>query len=215
MENKDALSFFSKLSQDKSLNEKSVKLACVSDFSDMDSAFILNYTTSNSEILDLGSGTGLIINKISNKVKSITAVEPFVRFSNFIDQTNNVNIYNETINDFFNREIDHQYDIVTLFALMHYFNEEESYSIYKECLQILKPGGVVLIKNQFGITKDVVIEGYSQEQKMNYYAYYRSYNKEVDNLKKLGYKDIDVIDIYPQSCNRWDDTHFYAIVAYK
>lgn len=66
MENKEALGFFRKMSE-RSDDPKSVKLAKASDFSQMDAAFILNYADVNSTILDLGSGTGLIVNKFMTR----------------------------------------------------------------------------------------------------------------------------------------------------
>ena len=31
----------------------------------------------------------------------------------------------------------------------------------------------------------------------------------------IGYKNIEIVDIYPPEANRWDNTHFYSIVAEK
>ena len=77
----------------------------------------------------------------------------------------------------------------------------------------MKHDGKIIIKNQFGIEQDVTVEGYSQEQKTEYYAQYRQINKEVSILSNIGYKNIEVFDIYPPECNRWQNTHFYAIVG--
>lgn len=75
--------------------------------------------------------------------------------------------------------------------------------------------GKIIIKNQFGVRDDVVVEGYSEEQHSNYFAQYRFIDKEVVNLSNIGYQNISVMDIYPPECNRWENTHFYAIVAEK
>jgi 16S rRNA G527 N7-methylase RsmG len=212
--NKLALDFFRKMSEDKLKGQKSVKLANSSDFSDLDAAFILKYTNDKSNILDLGSGTGLIINKICNKIGKITAIESFKNFTDFIIKRENIQIINQNIFDY-NPSIDDQFDLITIFAVMHYFNENESIEIYNKYFPFLKPGGKLICKNQFGIKEDVVVEGYSDEQKTNYYAEYRHIDKEVKLFEKIGYKNIEVIDIYPPECNRWNNTHFYAIVATK
>ena len=77
----------------------------------------------------------------------------------------------------------------------------------------MKPTGLLLIKNKFGVKGDVVVNGYSEELKMNYYSEYRHLDKEIEILKNVGYKDIQVTDIYPPEANRWNNTHFYAIVG--
>ena len=70
-----ALSFFENMAKS-GCSQNSLKLAKNSDFSDMDARFILKYATEASSVLDLGSGTGLIVNKIYDKVLKIVAVEP-------------------------------------------------------------------------------------------------------------------------------------------
>ena len=212
MENKEALNFFKLMSQN-SDDPKSVKLAKSSDFSQMDADFIMKFADGKSKIMDLVSGTGLIINKLFDKVGSITAIEPFVPFTKFIHQSDNIRIVNQTFDEYVIDEFD--YDMVTIFGTMHYFNENEAIAIYNKFFPVLKNGGKIIIKNQFGVHEDVVVEGYSEEQKCNYYAQYRKIDKEVLCLKNIGYKNIQVYDIYPPECNRWENTHFYAIVAEK
>lgn len=212
MENKEALDFFERMSQNTN-DQKSVKLANASDFSQMDADFILKYCNANTEMLDLGSGTGLVINKMYDKVKNIVAVEPFASFTKFIVASPNVEIVNQTFDEFSQK--DRLFNLITIFGTMHYFNEEESVKIYTKYFRNLKKGGRLIVKNQFGVTEDVTVEGYSEEQKTNYFAQYRHIDKEVANLKKIGYCNIEVADIYPPECNRWTNTHFYAIVAEK
>ena len=76
MKNNNSLTFFASMAQNNP-SEKSVKITANSDFSERDSNFILKFADSDSEILDLASGTGLIVNKISQHVKHINAVKAF------------------------------------------------------------------------------------------------------------------------------------------
>jgi 16S rRNA G527 N7-methylase RsmG len=145
-------------------------------------------------------------------VDHITVVEPFSGFTKYIVKSENVEIFNQTIHEFEPRK---QYDLITIFAVMHYFNEDESTAIYKKYYPFLKEKGKLIIKNQFGVNEDVIVDGYSEEQKKEYFAHYRYIHKEVKILENIGYKHIEVVDIYPPECNRWDNTHFYAIVAEK
>ena len=212
MKNSDALTFFEKMTDKAKNNPNCVKMANNTDFTGLDAQFILKYALKNSEILDLGSGTGLIVNKIYDKIASIDCVEPFKEFSNHIVKSDNVNIINKSVLDF---ETDKKYDIVNVFGLIQYFNKEESMDIYKKCLNWLKPNGKMIVKNQFGVSEDVLIAGYSEEQKTDYFAQYRHLDKEVKLLKDIGFKNIHTFDIYPPEANRWQNTHFYAIVVDK
>ena len=73
----------------------------------------------------------------------------------------------------------------------------------------------MIIKNQFGLHKDVTIDGFSEELQENYFAQYRFIDKEVRLLHDAGFGNVEIVDIYPKECNRWDNTHFYALVAEK
>lgn len=211
MENKSALLFFENMAKNNP-DEKSVKISKngISDFSQLDADFIMKYASKSTRILDLASGSGLIINKIHDKVNHITAVEAFKEFSQFIKKVSNIEIINKDIR-FFDTKAN--FDLINFFGIVQYFNESEVIEIYKKYKNYLSKSGKIIIKNQFGVKEDVIVEGFSYELQTNYYSNYRYINKEVNILKDIGYKNIKVIDIYPPECNRWDNTHFYAIVA--
>ena len=212
MKNKDALAFYQNMSNSKSLNQNSVKLAKNSDFSKIDAVFIMKYANSHSDILDLGSGTGLIVNRIYKKINHIVAVESFKKFTQFIKNTKKIKIINKNI---INYKSKYKFDLITLFAIVQYFNEKEIIKIYSKYIKKLKLNGKLIIKGQFGIKEDVIISGYSDELKTNYYSEYRYIKKETSILKKIGFINIKVFDIYPPKYNRWNNTHFFAIVGEK
>ena len=212
MNNNNALEFFSKMTTIAKNDPKCVKISKVNDYTSTDAQFILKYANKNSEILDLGSGTGLIVNKIFNCVKSIDCVEPFKAFSDHIIKNKNVSVNNINLLEF---KTDKKYDLISIFGLIQYFNLEETKEIYNNCLKWLKKGGKIIIKNQFGIYDDVLVEGYSEEQKTDYFSQYRHIKKEIELLKNIGFKNIETFDIYPPEANRWNNTHFYAIVGEK
>ncbi len=212
MDNKNAMMFFKKLTQKPDNRPSVVKLAHNTDYTNLDARFILKYSNPGSNILDIATGTGLIINKIYDKVGYIECIEPYKEFSKFIVKSDNVKVVNENI---FQYETKQRFDLITLFGFMHYVNEKEAKQIYKKCYDFLNESGTIIIKNQFGITQDVNVSGYSQEQKMDYYAQYRFINKEKAILNELGFRDVEHFDIYPPEANRWDNTKFFAIVARK
>src|SRR5690242_4883285 len=130
------------------------------DNSDIDASFLLRYVNSSSRILDIGSGSGLIINKIEPNIRHITAVEPLLEFSRYIKKSERIEIVNQSIFDF---DPSNAYDLVTLFGFMHYLNKDEAEIIYKKCYHWLNSTGKIIIKNQFGIFDDVTVDGYSEE----------------------------------------------------
>jgi len=209
---KEALDYFSKMAEGQNVTPTSVKNIAANDFTSYDADFILRYSNPQTRILDLASGTGLTLNKIYNKVGKITAVEPFESFTKFIQKSPKIEIYNQTISDFEPKE---EYDILSFFGIMQFFTEEEAQKIYKKYLPALISGGKIIIKNQFGVKEDVIVSGYSEELKTEYFSHYRHLDKEMSILKQTGYKNIEAFDIYPPECNRWNNTHFYAIVAEK
>ena len=212
MNNNDALKFFENMSEKASTDPNCVKLAHNTDFTNIDAGFILKYANNETDILDIGTGTGLIVNKIYKKVKSIECIEPFKEFSKYIVKSPNIKIVNDC---FFEYRTDKKFDMVTIFRSMHYFNRDESEKIYKIVYSLLNKNGQLIIKNQFGVNEDVTVSGYSKEQKTNYFAQYRYISNEADLLKQIGFLIEDIADIYPPEANRWDNTHFYGIVCRK
>jgi len=210
MNNTEALDFFLNMSKEMGDDDKCVKLAFNADCTAIDAKFIMNYADKNTEILDIGTGTGLIVNKIYNNVKSIVCLEPFKEFTDHLVKSSNIQVINDNIFDF---KTTKNFDLVTIFGSMHYFNKEEAEKVYLIVKKILKSNGTLIIKNQFGVNEDVTVSGYSEEQKTNYFAQYRYIASEVKLLKKFGFKNIETFDIYPPEANRWNNTHFYAIVA--
>ncbi|MCR5266681.1 MAG: class I SAM-dependent methyltransferase [Cyanobacteria bacterium RUI128] len=212
MNNKSALQFYKQLANKPDNNPSSVKLAHNSDYTDIDAKFILKYLDNDKTVLDLGSGTGLIVNKISDKAKSIDCVEVFEEFSQFIEKKENVQIINTDIKSY---NTDKKYDLILLFGIIQYFSKDEATDIYNKCYDYLKPNGRIIIKNQFGIKDDVIASGYSEEQKADYFSEYRHIDKETNMLKTAGFDNLEITDIYPAYANRWNNTHFYAITGIK
>lgn len=211
MQNKQALEYWQTMASSNP-DEKVAKVNAVNDYTGIDANFILKYADQDSEILDLASGTGLTINKLYDKVGHIDAVELFPDFSKFIKATPKITVFNQDISQY---QTDKQYDIITMFGVVSYFNKDEIEQIYRKYLDLLKPTGKLIIKNQFGVREDVDVSGYSEELKRNYFSQYRHLDIEVEILKKTGFGNIEIIDIYPPECNRWDNTHFYALIANK
>ena len=211
MKNEDAINFWRKMAVNNP-DEKTIKVNACNDYTQIDADFIMRYANKDSKILDLASGTGLTINKYCDKVKYIEGIELIKEFSSFIKKTSNIKVVNTDIKEYHTNK---KFDIITMFGIVQYFNEQEIISIYRKYYEYIKNDGLLIIKTQFGIYDDITVSGYSIELKTDYYSHYRKLNKEMEILQNVGYKNIDFFDIYPPECNRWENTHFYAIVANK
>ena len=163
-----------------------------------------------AEVLDLGSGTGEIINKIISHIDVITCVEIFPEFSSSIINSPKVTVKNSDIKSYVSRN---EYDLVTCFGIMHYFNAKEALQIYNNAFRMLRSRGELIVKNQFGTPDERTVNGWSDNLKAHYFANYRTLKKEVSLLKSAGFDQIEIHDIYPREQNPWDNTHYYALVA--
>lgn len=210
--NEKALQFFADLAQRDTVSQTAVKFSDKNDFTQLDADFILRYASDTSQLLDIGSGTGLIVNKLYDKVQYIEAVEPFKTYSDFIVRADNVNIVNVTHETY---RVEKVFDFVLCFGFSQYLNAEEAANFYKKFYHALKQGGKILVKNQFGVREDVLISRYSDEINAMYFSEYRTVDHEKKLLSEAGFAAFEVVDIYPPECSRWNNTHYYAIVAEK
>ena len=209
--NKSALDFFIKLAK-KSSNPQSALNLGLGDKTLLDAQFLEPFLNTDSNLLDVGSGSGLLLKHIYKKVGKITAVEPLKEYSRFIPPADNIQVVNQEIQNFTCTD---RFELITCFGIVQYFNIEEISSVYLKLFEYCLPGGRIIIKNQFGVQKAVLIDHFSTELNENYFSHYRTTKEEIDLLSKVGFTDFPVQDIYPPECNRWDDTHFYAISARK
>jgi cyclopropane fatty-acyl-phospholipid synthase-like methyltransferase len=184
------------------------------DFSPFDIAFMLTFADDRKTLLDLGSGTGLLVNGLGGKFKKIMAVEKYREFSRFIEKADGVEVVNEDIRSFTPAE-GVQFDCISLFGVMNLFNSTEAMDVYRRVYPWLAGGGHLIVKNQMGVDGDVVVESYSEELGTDYYSEYRHLKREIEMLERVGFSDIDVLDVYPPEYNRWANTHFYALVCRK
>lgn len=205
--NLKSIEFYQKLA--KNIDDPSI-VKFSNDNTNFDIEFIKKYANKQNSLLDIGSGTGLIINKLTKSFRSIIAVELFEEFSKFIEG-DNISIINQNITDFVIKE---KFYVITMFGTAHYFDESESWNIYSNIYSMLDCGGVFILKNQFGINKTKTVYG-SKHLGKDYYAQYRLLDFEISRLKDIGYRAVETHDIYPPESNKWNDTHFYALVCKK
>lgn len=173
-----------------------------------DLQLIEQYINPSTHLLDLGCGTCYITNQLADKVSFIKGVDKFKEFLSACETSEHFKT--EQVDVLHYRD-NKQYDVILLFGVMVYFDENESRKIYANCKAMLKKGGTLIVKHQTGNTEDIVIDAFSKQIGDHYYAVYKHIDKDVTLLKE--FFDVNVIDIYPPKLNPWPNTHFYAFVC--
>ena len=182
------------------------------DTSDLEVEFISKYLQTTDELLDLGSGSGLITNKLIEKVATIVAVEKFEGFTRFIKDDPKVLVINADILGF---KIRKSFDAILCLGVAQYFKRPDALSIYKNCFQMLKEKGVFIVRMHCGLEKDKIVNGFSEELQTEYFAEYRQVGSEIKLLNDAGFKNVTKYDILPDSLNVWEDTRHFIFVCKK
>lgn len=175
-----------------------------------DLKLIRKYIKPTSKILDLACGTCYITNELVEEVKYIKAVDKFSGFLKYCKKVNNLETVENDLLEFKDKK---KYDIILLIGIMMFFNDQETKKIYRNCSRLLSDGGVVIIRQQFGVKDDVIINKFSKDIGSQYFSYYRNLKKEAGILKN--FFNVKVIDIFPKKMNAWANTHHYALVCKK
>lgn len=180
------------------------------DFSEFDIDFVRQFTGRSKYLLDLGAGTGLLINPLIEEFGRITAVEKYPQFSRFITRANHLELIDADLNEF---ETSEMFDLITIFGVMNFFNRAEALRLYRKAANWLKSDGILILKHQMGVKEDVLVDGHSEELGAHYYSEYRWVRHEMQLLTEAGFCVEEPFDIYPPTFNRWQNTHFFALVC--
>ena len=117
------------------------------DCSAYDIALVKRFASENRSLLDLGSGTGLTINGVSDDFSEIVAVEKYPEFSKFIVDKPNMTIINSDLQHF---QTQLKFDVISAFGVMNYFSTSEASMLYQRIRTWMAPMGTLIIKNQMG-----------------------------------------------------------------
>lgn len=162
-------------------------------------------------MLDLGSGTGLIVNKIVNSVKKLIAVETFQGFSKFIVDAPNLMVINADLDGF---RIRRKFDKVLCTGVMQYFSRPVVDKIYSNVFDMLKDDGLFIMRMHCGLNETVEVFG-SEENGPDFYAEYRHVDLENKILLESGFSDVQVLDEAPEELNVWENTRHFMFVCRK
>ena len=182
------------------------------DYSDLEIEFLKPFLGSDISVLDLGSGSGLVVNKLVKLVGHITAVEKFQSFSQFIDQSDKLELINADLICF---RLYKEFDLILATGVMQCIEGKYIADIYKNVFSMTRPGGHFIAHIHCGLEEDVIVDRFSEELNAQYYAEYRQYEKEKQLLLQAGFQSVEVHDVFPDWLNKWPNTRHFLFVCQK
>lgn len=173
-----------------------------------DVEFIKQFISEKSTILDLGCGTGILEEHLAPLVAKIVGVDKYQEFLNRAYKAENIEYIASSFSDLI---IKAKYDLILLFGLTMYLSDEELDDLLKKVIAAMNKESVFIIKNQFGIEDEIIVDNFSEGLQCDYYAKYRKVEEMCQIVQKHGFSCV-VIDIYPAYINKYRNTHEYALV---
>lgn len=173
--------------------------------------FLKQFINSNSSILDLGCGTGILEEKLSATAKYILAID---KYKEFIDKAFKANNIEYLVKEITTIDIEKIFDLIIMFGVTLYLSDEELVLLLQKVKNLMDLDSTFVIKNQWGIEEEVIVNKYSEQLDSIYYAKYRKLQDIINLTNSLGFS-CNIHDIYPQNFNNWTNTHEYALVLRK
>ena len=195
----------------KNIQDQSQTYNKKSDVSPKDAQFIRNYLSPTDKVIDIGSGSGLIVNKILPFVKEITAVETFKGLSKYIQTDPKILVINAKLENFYIRK---EYDVALSTGVMQFFEKTDAVEIYTNIFNMVKKGGLFLMRMHYGLKETVVIH-HSIELDQEYFAEFRQVDEEKKLLEDIGFIDVQVLDEAPEELNVWENTRHFMFICKK
>jgi len=194
-------------------NNYEVSRHSLNDRIDYDLEFIKKYVNSNSKVLDLGSGTGILEEKIEDYVKYIKAVDKYQEFLDRTKKSDKIEFQKHDVSTYLDDKI---YDLILLFGVSIYLFDQELINLINNCKKMMDENSVFIIKNQWSTSDEnyIVNKQYSDNNNNMYYGNYRAIIKMIELFQKENIS-YEIIDIYPKQMNNYENTHEYAFVCKK
>jgi trans-aconitate methyltransferase len=175
-----------------------------------DLAAISAHCDAGSRVLDLGCGTcvipNLLVATVGCRVHAVDYVPEFL-----VHALDDPRLTTE-VGDVRTYVRDERFDLVLSLGVITYLESvEERRAMYEHCAAMLRPGGTLLVKAQFGVRETVTVDRFSDDLGSRYRAVYPQLDNETAVLAELF--DVTVTDPYPATFSRWDNTHFHHLVA--
>lgn len=182
------------------------------DYSDLEIEFLKPFLGQDISVLDLGSGSGLVVNKLVKLVKHITAVEKFQNFTQFIEQSDKLELINADLIGF---RLYREFDLILATGVMQCIEGKYIFDIYRNIYNMTSQKGHFIAHIHCGLEEDVIVDRFSEELNANYYAEYRQVEQEKKLIQKAGFRTVETHDIFPDWLNKWPNTRHFLFVCQK
>lgn len=173
-----------------------------------DVEFCKKHLVQGGRLLDLGAGSCTLSHQLLDHCREATAVEKVPGLLKMAPFSSKLTTFCSDLSEF---DSDKSFDTILLFGVVNYLQPEEEIGLYEKCNRLLSVNGVLIVKNQCGVEREVVVDKYSVEIGADYHARYPSFQDQLNYLR-LFFR-VECYDIYPSACNPWPDTHFYGFVC--
>jgi len=174
------------------------------DLVDFNYNLVKPFVKSKTTILDLGCGDCSLVKMLAPQSKKIIAVD-FIKHPDALPE--NVEYIQD---DLLKYEPESSFDLILIFGVSNSFDSVDISKLYRKAKKALTKSGVLIVKHQCGLERDVTI--CKKIDGLKYHSVYRSIANETRILKEAGFK-VNVVDPYPLSENLWPDTMFKAFIC--
>lgn len=173
-----------------------------------DRELVLSQLKQGGTILDLGAGTCTLAVELEPHASRIVAVDKVGEFFHGVSHRKKIECVVSDVTSF---QVDEKFDAVLLFGVVNFITSDDEDRLYAQVRKMVNQDGVFIVKNQCGVRQEIVVDKYSEELEAEYHARYPFVDTQEEKLAK--FFGVERVDIYPESINRWSNTHFYAFVC--
>jgi trans-aconitate methyltransferase len=163
-----------------------------------------------ARILDLGCGTCSVANTLVERTPcSVHAVDYVAEFLENAIADPRLTTEVGDVRTYLRHE---RFDAILLLGVITYVEPAaERVALYRNCADMLKPGGTLFVKAQFGTEDEVLVDTWSEALGAHYRAIYPTVPAETALLEADF--AVEVRDPYPAALSPHANTHFHHLVA--
>ncbi|MBU1240738.1 amino acid racemase [Myxococcota bacterium] len=144
------------------------------------------YLSREGTMFEMGCGIGRWSRELSKHVKSLVSFdynETFIDIAKEETARQGITNVEYFVADVGELKAEKTYDFVTSIALLHYLSDEQYDSAVSLMRDSVKPGGVAIFREVFGVTKRFELHGfYSEVLDAEYHAIYRTDEELVEKM---------------------------------
>jgi len=174
----------------------------------------------DSDVLDLGAGTGVWSFYFAGRCRSVTAVEYCQALIEVGLQEarkrsiKNVKFVNQVAQDFVS---DIRFDMIFISGLLQYLNDTECNRLIDRLPSYGRKGSILILREPTGVESRYVInDRYSELLETNYSAIYRTREELIEPIEESGFTLLDDFMMFGDETelNKWKETklRFYRFI---